>query len=88
MKRNDDYIIRTIAGETLLVPTGKAAQEFSGLVTLNELGTFIWEHMNEAADTEALCQMILEEYDGDPQEVRKDTEEFLELLSSHHMAAL
>lgn len=88
MKRNDDYIIRTIAGETLLVPTGKAAREFSGLVTLNELGTFIWEHMNEVEDAEALCQMILGEYDGDPQEVRKDTEEFLALLSSHNMAAL
>lgn len=88
MKRNDDYIIRTIAGETLLVPTGKAAREFSGLVTLNELGAFIWEHLNEARDAEALCQMILREYDGDAQTVRKDTEEFLELLSSRHMATL
>ena len=34
MKRNDNYIVRKIAGETLLVPTGAAAREFSGLITL------------------------------------------------------
>ena len=58
MKRNDNYIVRKIAGETLLVPTGAAAREFSGLITLNELGAFIWEHLNEAENVQDLAKMI------------------------------
>lgn len=88
MKQNDNYIVRKIAGETLLVPTGAAAREFSGLITLNELGAFIWEHLNEAADTQDLAKMIAAEYEVDPATARADAQEFLDLLISRHMAEL
>lgn len=88
MKRNDNYIVRKIAGETLLVPTGAAAREFSGLITLNELGAFIWEHLNEAVDAQDLAKMIAAEYEVDPATARADAQEFLDLLISRHMAEL
>ena len=88
MKRNDNYIVRKIAGETLLVPTGAAAREFSGLITLNELGAFIWEHLNEAADAQDLAKMIAAEYEVDPATAQADAQEFLDLLVSQHMAEL
>ena len=88
MKRNDNYIVRKIAGETLLVPTGAAAREFSGLITLNELGAFIWEHLNEAENVQDLAAMIAAEYEVDPATARADAQEFLDLLISRHMAEL
>lgn len=88
MKRNDNYIVRKIAGETLLVPTGAAAREFSGLITLNELGAFIWEHLNEAENVQDLAKMIAAEYEVDPATARADAQEFLDLLISRHMAEL
>lgn len=88
MKRNKDYIMRAIAGETLLVPTGAAARDFSGLVTLNELGAFIWNHLDESASPEELVTRILAEYDVDAATARADTEEFLALLESRGMAEL
>lgn len=88
MKRNNDYIKREVAGETLLVPTGAAAREFSGLVTLNELGSFIWEHMDSARDLDDLVNMILEEYEVDAATAKTDAQEFLDLLSQQHMAEL
>ena len=33
---NEDYIVREIAGETILVPTGASAEHFNGMLTLNE----------------------------------------------------
>ena len=40
---NEDYILREIAGETILVPTGASADHFNGMLTLNETSRFLWE---------------------------------------------
>ena len=37
MKRNTDFMLRDIAGEVILVPTGAATQQFNGMITLNEV---------------------------------------------------
>lgn len=88
MKRNNDYIVRSIAGETLLVPTGPAARDFSGLITLNELGAFLWNHLEEAQDLDQLVQKVLQEYEVDEATARSDTTEFLSLLASRGMIEL
>ena len=38
---NEDYIVREIAGETILVPTGASAEHFNGMLTLNETSRFL-----------------------------------------------
>ena len=47
MKRNTDFMLRDIAGEVILVPTGAATQQFNGMITLNEVAAFIWKNLNE-----------------------------------------
>lgn len=88
MKRNDNYIVRTIAGETLLVPTGPAARDFSGLITLNEMGAFLWNNLNTAQNLDGLVARVLEEYEVDEATARQDVQEFLDLLVSRNMAQL
>ena len=34
MKRNTDFMLREIAGEVVLVPTGQATQNFNGMITI------------------------------------------------------
>ena len=63
-----DFVLREIAGETLLVPAGKTALDLNGMLP-------------EAADAEALTQGLLQEFEGAPAEqVRADVEEFLARL--------
>ena len=45
MRASPDFIRREIAGEYLLVPTGAAAARINGLVTLNELGDYIFRKL-------------------------------------------
>ena len=42
MKASKDFILREIAGEYILVPAGAASAKLNGLITLNELGWFIF----------------------------------------------
>lgn len=85
MKKNNEFILRNIAGEVVLVPTGIITQNFNGLITLNSVGAFIWEHLEVAKDKEELVKLILDEYDIDEETAKRDTEAFLEMLLKFNM---
>ena len=42
MRIKKKFVLREIAGEYVLVPVGEAARELNGIVTVNELGAFLW----------------------------------------------
>ena len=77
MQVSKDYLLRTIAGETILIPSGAAAQKFNGLVTVNSLGAFIWDLLQSPTDLDGLVGRITEEYEVDAATARADAEEFL-----------
>ena len=77
MHASKDYILREIAGETILIPSGAAAQKFNGLVTLNELGSLIWNALSEDLTLDALTARITDVYEIDTATAKADAEEFL-----------
>ena len=48
MKRNTDFMLRDIAGEVILVPTGAATQQFNGMLTFNEVAAIIWKNLDDS----------------------------------------
>ena len=80
MKTSNEFIMREIAGEYVLVPIGKRAQTFQGLVTMNEVGALIWEMMEKESDIDQIVSGILDEYEVDEQTVRKDVLDFIGFL--------
>lgn len=85
MKRNTDFMLRDIAGEVVLVPTGAATQSFNGLITLNEVAAFIWKNLDEAQSQQKLTEMILEEFEIDKETAARDVEGFLNALCEQGM---
>ena len=45
MKIVKEFILREIAGECVLVPTGATSQEFNGMITISDTAKFIWENI-------------------------------------------
>lgn len=80
MKINGDFMIREIAGDTILVATGQASQNFNGMITLNEVGSFILEKIEECESENELISKILDEFEVDENIAREDTREFIEQL--------
>lgn len=76
-----EFILREIAGDYVIVPTGKTALEFNGLITVNELGAFIWEKMQQDISEDELVEAILDEYEVTEDTARNDVEEFLNKLT-------
>ena len=75
-----ELIKREIAGDTILVPVGKTVLESNGLFMLNELAAFIWDLLPNADSEEDICKAVLEQYEVEEEDARKDVKEFLEKL--------
>lgn len=80
MKLKKEFILRNIVGETVLVPINKSESNFDGLITINEVGKFIWENIELAKNEEDLLSKILDEYDVEEEIARKDLNDFLQKL--------
>lgn len=87
MNIKKEFIIREIAGEHLLVPTGETTFTFNGLITMNDVGAFIWNNLESAEDEAKLLSLILDEYEIDEATTKKDMTEFLEKLREAEIIA-
>ena len=47
MKIDKNFVLREIAGEYIIIPTGRTALEFNGLITVNEVGMELWKMLQE-----------------------------------------
>ena len=74
---NEDYIIREIAGETILVPTGAHADHFNGMLTLNETSRFLWEFLRSPHTFEETVAAAQERYDDDTRTQESDIYDYM-----------
>ena len=74
-------LIGKLYREKNIVVSVGANTEFSGMLTLNETGTFYWEMLKEGTSKEEMLVKVLKEYDVTQDEASKDLDEFLSKLS-------
>ena len=80
MKRNPEYLIRQTADSTVIVPVGKAAINFPGMIVVNETGARLWELLEQDRTEEELFEALYQKFDVPPQRMRDDLTEFLKRL--------
>ena len=80
MRVDDGFVLREIAGDYVIIPTGKTVLDFNGMVTVNEVGVSIWKMLQEETTFENIVQGILDEYDADEETVKADVQEFLDRI--------
>ncbi len=87
MKIIKEFILRDIAGECVLVPTGATTQEFNGLITLTDTAKFIWENLEQVDSLEEMVDALLEEYEIDQKTAANDVTQFIvQLLQARFIA--
>ncbi len=81
MKVNKNYLLKEVAGEFMLVYQDENNVDFSKVITLNELGAFIFKSISKDLNEEQIVDAILSEYEGaSKEEVAKDVTTFIEKL--------
>ena len=81
------FHVRQILDEVIAVPSGEVGKVFSGIVSLNEIGRFLFEALQTEQTVDSLVAAVLEEYDTDPETARADVAEFLEHLRASGLLA-
>jgi hypothetical protein len=81
MRRGANYQLRSIGGESLLVPLGTQVAEANGVVTLNATGRYIWELLADECSLDSVAAAVAERFDVDPQRARADAQVFLEAIA-------
>ncbi len=82
MKVKPGYILKTIANQHVVIPTGDEAIHFSGMLTLNESGVKLFEQLQIGTTQASLVQYLLDHYDIDQKTAEHDVQLFLEKLHS------
>ncbi len=77
MKIKDGYVLRQVAGNSIVIAVGDEALNFNGIITINGAGTFLWEKLINGADKDTLLRAMLSEYDIDEATASADIDEFL-----------
>lgn len=65
MQACNGFVLRNIADEWLLMPTGDNIRQFGGTVLLNEVSAFIWEKLQQPVTRDGLLKEMLDEYETD-----------------------
>lgn len=80
MRIDKEFVLREIAGDFVIIPTGKTVLSFNGLISVNEVGAFLWEQLQNDVTIEELVTAVLNEYEVDEATAREDIQEFLDVL--------
>lgn len=80
MKLKTDLIIRNIAGECVAIPTGAAATQVNGLISLTSSGEVLIRCLQHECSEEELVQALLDRYEVTAQVAKADVEAFLAKL--------
>ncbi|MBQ7922994.1 MAG: PqqD family protein [Clostridia bacterium] len=80
MRINDQFILRTIADENLLIPVGDAAIHVKGLIALSESAVLLYNKLKNGCTREELVSALTSEYKVSEEEAVEDTETFLNQL--------
>ena len=79
MKLKKGFVLREVAGETVVVPAG-AELNFHGMLTLNETAKTLWQALETETNQDALVEVILGEFNIDEATAKRDVALFIEKL--------
>ena len=86
MKLKDGFLLRQVAGQTVVLPTA-AELDLNMMITLNDTGAFLWERLNEETDEAELVAALLAEYDVDETTAKAAVAAFVKKLNENGFLA-
>lgn len=82
MKIKEGFLLREVAGETVVIPSGDSL-DLNMMITLNSTGAFLWEKLQADTTEDALVAALLAEYDVDEATAKEAVQAFVEKLKEN-----
>ena len=85
MKIKTGYLLRDIAGQTIVVPVGMEAVSFNGIISLNKTGRELWNALQIDRDVASLVTVLTSRFEVDPDVAKADVESFITKLKKNSL---
>lgn len=87
MKIKEQYKVREMAGEHVIIMQGKHGSDLTKIISLNESALYLWNELqSKEFDTEAVADMLVERYGIDKGIATTDAERWIERLRECNVA--
>ncbi len=80
MKVKSDFVLKEVAGQWIVAPSGDASISFNAMITLNDSGAFLWKTLEGGASEEELVSALLGEYEVSEETARVGVKNFVEKI--------
>lgn len=74
---NEDYLLREIAGEFVLVPVGGGAEQLNGMLGLNETFQFIWNQFQKPHTIYDVVLAAKAQFSDSKETIEKDINDYV-----------
>jgi hypothetical protein len=78
--KNPLFVMRKMEEQVFLVPVSEDIQKMCRVYKVNDLGSFVWQHLGRQGDPKTLTSLISKEYNVDHATALRDLMSFLEEL--------
>ena len=80
MKVKENYMLREIAGNFVVIPVGQNIADYKNMLHLNETGVFLFNLLKNDTTIEALVQSLVDEYEVTKEKANEDVITFVNKL--------
>ncbi|MBE6752260.1 MAG: PqqD family protein [Ruminococcaceae bacterium] len=86
MKLSENFVLKNIAGENVVMPVGDAVGKINGMIKLNPSAKVIWNALEENKDVGGILEEMKKNFQGvDDETLKEDINYFLNKLREHEI---
>jgi hypothetical protein len=76
-KVSENYIVRSILDECVIVPVGHLVDDCGGFIALNDSGKFVFELLASGTDSSLVPEKLCAEYETEQEQAKQDVDKFI-----------
>ena len=80
MKLKENFVLRRVLNNWVVLPLGDATVDFNGILNLNDSGALLWQQLEQGAGREELADALTAQYDVSRSQALADVDEFYAIL--------
>ena len=80
MRIKKGYVLKPVGDTAVVVAVGKEAENFKGIITLNETALGLWNALQSGADIEGMKKALTDVYDVSDEKATDSAQKFVAKL--------
>lgn len=77
MRIKQGFVMRDVAGQTVIIATGEASKSFQGMIRVNGTGKTVWQGLTDGLAADAIVDRVTAEYEIDRATAERDVDAFI-----------